>query len=1307
MTTEAATEAVPLGSVTPAAAAVDATTADAPAKGDAAKDPLLEEKEVPGPEPVPFMQLFRYADGKDKVLMAFGLLSAIIFGTGLPMMTIVFGQITDSFTTYAKAVILTPPGGIVDPAAKQDLEDKIVLSVIYFIVIGSVAFLCAYAAQALFMVAGENQAKRIRQKYIKSVLRAEIAYYDAVSPGDVTTRLTSDISLVQDGISEKVSLTVQYAATFISGFVVAFTKGWQLTLVLLAVTPLMALTGALMANIVGASSNKSQASYASAGAIAQETLMYIRTVVSFGGEERAAQEYERRLENAYRVNVRKAVFTGLFLGLFMLIMFGTYALAFWYGSKLVYDGQSTGGTVLNVFFAVIIGAQQLGIAGPNVQVIATARGAAAKVFEVIERVPTIDTQSDAGTRIKSVRGDIELRNVKFHYPTRPDVPILKDFSLTIKAGESVALVGESGSGKSTIIQLVERFYDPVEGQILVDGVDIKDYHLQTFREHLGLVSQEPVLFDATIAENVALGAISEQEVTREQIVHACELSNAAKFIGKLPEGYDTPVGERGALLSGGQKQRVAIARSILKDPKILLLDEATSALDTESERVVQDALDRAAEGRTTLTIAHRLSTIRNYDKIVVMRKGEIVEVGNHAELIARGGYYSELVRAQEVRTDKAAEAGPVADVDEVVISHNHLDASGNRSTVLAMDGVTPDLARVKSAEKLGAAAATSDSDSEDEVAVAEKAKKVNVSLTRLFKMQLPELPMIAFGILGAAGNGAHMPLFAVIFSRIQSVFGSPDREKVYHDAQFWVYMFLALAGACFFINLVQHSMFGISGERLTRRVRAMAFRSLLRQNIGFFDEKKHGTGALTHHLSDESDRIQGATGVWAGQIVQLSVTLVTGMTIAFISSWKLTLIIIACVPIMAVGGALQMKVLSGGGKKTAAAYSAAAQVTVDALTSIRTVASLTKQEYFYKRFCADIEIPYKISLRKAWIGSLGTGFSQGVMFWVFGAAFYAGFRLVFDDGLDVGDMFQALYSVVFGAMALGQMSTFGPNIGKARIAAASFFELIDRVPPIDSLSTEGETHNDIDGSVDVKDVHFAYPTRADAPILRGFNAAIPAGKKIALAGASGGGKSTIIGLLERWYDVGSGSVSVDGTDVKKWNLSNMRSHIALVGQEPQLFDLSIVDNIKYGKPDATMAEVEEAAKLANIHNFITSLPEGYETRITGAMVSGGQKQRIAIARATLRKPRILLLDEATSALDSESEHVVQEALDRASEGRTTVTIAHRLSTIQDADLILCLRDGVVVEQGTHDELYRKNGLYASLVNQQRLGQPSV
>ncbi|KAI5393784.1 hypothetical protein KIW84_060774 [Lathyrus oleraceus] len=473
------------------------------------------------------------------------------------------------------------------------------------------------------MVTGERQAARIRGLYLKTILRQDVAFFDKeTNTGEVVGRMSGDTVLIQDAMGEKVGKFLQLIATFIGGFAIAFTKGWLLTLVMMSTLPLLAVSGAAMAVIIGKMASKGQTAYAKAAHVVEQTIGSIRTVASFTGEKQVVSSYKVFLVDAYKSGVFEGTIAGVGLGTVMFVIFCGYALAVWFGAKMIIEKGYNGGTVINVIIAVLTASMSLGQASPSLSAFAAGQATTYKMFETIKRKPEIDTYDPNGKTLEDIQGQVELKEVYFSYPARPEELIFNGFSLHIPSGTTAALVGQSGSGKSTVISLVERFYDPQAGEVLIDGINLKEFQLRWIRGKIGLVSQEPVLFSSSIKENIAYG---KDGATIEEIRFASELANAAKFIDKLPQGLDTMVGDHGTQLSGGQKQRIAIARAILKNPRILLLDEATSALDAESERVVQEALDRIMVNRTTVVVAHRLSTIRNADMIAVIHRGKMVE----------------------------------------------------------------------------------------------------------------------------------------------------------------------------------------------------------------------------------------------------------------------------------------------------------------------------------------------------------------------------------------------------------------------------------------------------------------------------------------------------------------------------------------------------------------------------------------------------------------------------------------------------------------------------------------------------------
>uniref|UniRef100_A0A3B3S401 ABC-type xenobiotic transporter n=1 Tax=Paramormyrops kingsleyae TaxID=1676925 RepID=A0A3B3S401_9TELE len=1100
---------------------------------------------------------YRFAKPLDIILMIVGLICAAANGVALPLMCVVFGQMTDSFVQSGQPLNLT----------------------VAVLILGTFQVM-------LFLLAATRQTKRIRERYFHSVIHQQMGWFDTHQIGVLITRLTDDINTINDGLGDKICLFVQFFCTFIAGLIIGFINGWKLTLVILAVITLLTVM-----------------SYAKAGAVAEEILVAIRTVVAFNGQKKAVEKYESNLEEAKNFGVKKAITTNAAMGLTQFIIFGTYALAFWYGTKLAVDEPENYsiGQVLTVFFVVMIGAFSLGRGTPNLESVAKARGAAYEIYKTIDLPRPIDSSSKEGHKPETVKGDIEFKNIHFSYPSRKDVKILQGVNLVVPRGKTIALVGASGCGKSTTIQLLQRFYDPDAGEITLDGHDIRTLNVKWLRENIGIVSQEPVLFGTTIAENIRYGW---ENATDEDIERAVKEANAYEFISKLPDKMNTMVGERGAQLSGGQKQRIAIARALVKNPKILLLDEATSALDTQSESIVQAALDKARAGRTTIIIAHRLSTIKTADIIAGFSDGVVTEQGTHSQLMALKGVYYSLVM-QQVATKIQAQL--------LCYKRNCCKPPTENSCIYD----------------------SFDEDVEEEILALNK----------------PEWPYLVIGVLASLVGGAVYPCLAIVFAKIIGVITE------------------------------------IPGKLGT----------LNTHEIGWFDDSRNAVGVLTTKLATDASLVKGAAGSRLGLATNTICGLTIAIVVAFIFSWQLTLLILACVPILSGANFIQMRATGGHASKDQKALELSGKISTETVENFRTVVSLSREEVFLQKFKDSLSYPYKSALHKAPIYGLTYALAQAIPYFVNAAIFRFGAWLI-------AHCYTVFSVIVFAAMNIGQSSSFAPDFAKAKASAQRILALLERKPEIDIYSEKGDMPVNCTGNIEFHDVQFMYPTRRNVKVLQGLNVSVSSGQTLALVGGSGCGKSTSIQLLERFYDVASGHVSLDGHDIKTLNLAWLRSQLGLVSQEPILFDCSIAENIQYGDNSrhVSQMEIEEAAKSANIHTFIQSLPETYSTRVgdKGAQLSGGQKQRIAIARALVRHPKVLLLDEATSALDTESEKIVQQALDKARLGRTCVVIAHRLSTIQNADTIAVIQNGRVVEQGTHSELMQREGAYYALVNAQ-------
>ncbi|KAF5301298.1 hypothetical protein FQR65_LT08917 [Abscondita terminalis] len=1227
------------------------------------------KSETETPNNISFFQIYRFATSLDKVLLFFGTIFAIGTGVLQPLNVLIFGDLTRSIISHAVIINSNETGDIKDVASELFMDD-IVQFVIYNCALGVAMLILTYLATELFNYSAKRQIQSIRKLYLSSTLNQDIGWYDRQQTGDFASRMSEDISKLEDGMGEKVSMFINFQVTFVASLILALVKGWELALICLISLPVTMLSVGIVAFLTGKLAVKEMDAYGGAGAIAEEALGAIRTVVAFGGQAKEIERYSEKLVFARNNNIRRSLFTGIGFGLIWFFIYASYGLAFWYGVGLVLEDRETydPGTMVTVFFSVMQGSMNFGISSPYIEQFGISKGAAAKIFLVIDHKPTINLSKGVGKVLDKAKGNIVFKNVHFEYPSRSDVKILQGININIKSGETVALVGSSGCGKSTCIQLLQRFYDPSAGEVYLDDERLDELDLTWLRSQIGVVGQEPVLFGTTIAENIRYGYM---QATEEEIEEAAKRANAHAFITSLPHGYKTLVGERGAQLSGGQKQRIAIARALVRQPSILLLDEATSALDTNSEAKVQHALDNASKSCTTIIVAHRLSTIKNANRIFVLSEGKVIEEGSHSELLSKKGAYYNLVNTQ-------ATSFEMSEFDE------------NEEDVVVFDdkksSIMEDSLQVEYLDEV-------------------KKTKTTSSLWAILQMNRPETCNIVIGCLTSVVMGAAMPVFAILFGDILGILQLQDPVEVRSETNLYVILFVASGVVTGIATFFQIYMFGIAGEKLTMRVRRDMFASMLRQEMGWYDNKDNGVGTLCAKLSTEAANVQGATGQRIGTIFQAISTLVLSIGLSMFYEWRLGLVALCFSPIILIAIFLEGRMSHGENEGRSKSLEKSTKVAVEAVSNIRTVASLSCENTFFDQYCAELESHYRTTKRNSHGRSIVLAMARSIMFFAYSITTYYGGTLIVNENMPYEDMFKVSQALIMGTVSIAQALAFTPNFQKGISAASKIFKLINRVPvvrDIDNPSTEKWSNSNIQYS----QVHFSYPTRSSVRVLRGLDLSIMEGKTVALVGSSGCGKSTVLQLLERYYDPASGTIEVNGEDIKNMKLSTLRSQLGVVSQEPNLFDKTIGGNIAYGDNERTVPEEEiiEAAKNANIHNFITSLPLGYETKLgeRGTQLSGGQKQRIAIARALVRKPKALLLDEATSALDTESEKVVQAALDQARQGRTCIIIAHRLTTIQDADVICVVDQGRICEMGTHAELLSNKGIYYTLHRLQKV-----
>ncbi|KAI1199104.1 leptomycin B resistance protein pmd1 [Nemania serpens] len=1253
-------------------------------------DEILDHQLNGLPSGKPPSSVFSFATPLDFAIIAICCLSSIIAGGLNPLLTVLYGQVVGSFNGFQNGTV---------SAAK--LQSDVAKFSLYFVYLAIAIFVFVYITTVGFYYTGERITKNLRRTYLKTIIRQNMAFFDTLGTGELTTRITSDITLIQEGITGNLSFALTAAATFISAFVITFVEYWKLALILSSTVVVLTLIGVVGVALPVKWTAENLACYGRSATVAEEAIGSIRHVTAFGIQESMIQRYDKFLTRAERPGFKAGTVTGIVIGSINAVPYLSYGLGFWEGSRLYVNGELSMSAVVTSTLAIVIGAWAVGRVAPNAKTFISSIASATGILQAIARKSPIDPFSEEGLKLDSGNVDITFRGVRLVYPSRREVTVLKDLDLVFPASKTTAIVGASGCGKSTIVGLIERFYQPTAGEICLGGHNIQTLNINWLRSQVSLVGQEPTLFNTTIFENITFGleekdALAQSAKLQALVEAAAIKANAHDFISSLPRGYQTLVGEKGTQLSGGQRQRICIARALIKNPQILLLDEATSALDVGAERLVQKALSAAAEGRTTIVIAHRLSTVRDADNIVVMADGVIVEQGTHDELIAKHGHYAELVEKQQI-SNESRETEKGNDTDGIESSKETSDFQGQLSDEKAGETTSIHLRRSDASASLESTDVKLSSWS-----------KLSTTARLIRNHSRPETVVILIGAFLAILAGVSVPAQSVIYAELINALSLTPNSVLRDRVDFWALIYLVFGIAVFAIFIAQGFSFSYATEKLTHRLREQSFRSVLRQEIAFFDMEQNSIGALTSLLTSAPNDLNGVSGPVLGGIFTFVATILGGIVLSLIIGWKLALVCTATIPFVAGFGWIRLAMLTLFAEKMKKTHQDSAAYASEAASAIRTVASLNMETRVLNHYNEILSQRSKESIKSILQASAMYAASQSITFLAIALVFWYGGQLIASGEYTVTQFFICFAALISGAQTAGIVFSYAPGMSRAFDAARELNALFNRLPGIDTWNTTGPkvAKEDSRGEIELRNVSFSYASRKDTVVIDNLSMSINPGQFIALVGPSGCGKSTLIALLERFFDPTSGQIFVDGRDISKLDVNSYRSLISLVGQEPTLYSGTIRENLVLGSPDdVSEKDIIQACKDANIHDVITSLPQGFDTEIgsRGLMLSGGQRQRIAIARALLRNTKILLLDEATAALDSGSEEMVQKALNKAAEQRTTIAVAHRLSTIQHADVIYVLEKGRLVEIGNHAELMKKGGVYKGLVEMQNLG----
>ncbi|KHJ97250.1 ABC transporter transmembrane region [Oesophagostomum dentatum] len=1313
------------------------------------------------------LDIMRDAGWMDYSLLIGGILLQCASGALVPFNSFVLKGICDTLISGHRDYVIN----------ELNME-QFTIDVLYhcnnYLILGMTQLAVGYFSNVFLFAMCERRIQYIREKYLRAVMRQDMAWFDTQQVGALTGKMSSGVERIRDGIGDKLGQIFSGVGAFISGVSIGlYLRKKQYNYTERSSRFFIFQLG----DDIGNSAYDSYASgwYGSlrktADALAHEVIASIRTVMAFNAQPAEIKRYEKELKTAQKLGIKKVHVLALAAALPLSLLFLAMAICFWYGTTLVLDGKMSPGSIFGVFWAVQVGNRRLGETTAHLGATVGAKLAAADIFAVIDRVPTIDSQQEDGLFPQHIEGRLTFNEVHFSYPSRPTVEVLKNISFEVDKGETLAVVGHSGCGKSTITGLLLRYYEKTAGRIALDGIPLSECNIRWLRSVVGIVQQEPVIFAGTVAENVRMG---DDTLTDEEVMEACRLANALGFIRKLGKqfvlriqgghmrasflfsltvnscitdfskmkpqnntfvafyymtsnlanqqlhpishyryvwgqysietardwfrrfrdgdqkledfarsghlsevgndrlrqlveayprqttheqkqilsvhftsiadhlpqlgnmykGFNTVIGEGAVQLSGGQKQRIAIARALVRKPQILVLDEATSALDVESEQAVQEALDRTRKDRTTICIAHRLSTIQNADKIIVLDKGSIVEMGNHKELMAiRNGVYRSMIKAQEItkgeeedlelgalkstgtERDRKKQAEALEEEAEAQQAQENESAEVRWSLIRGRKGRSQRAAK-REAEKSLEEDAT------------------EASFREILSYIRPELPMTVAALIVTLLRGAIWPIFSVMYGKLFLMLSHPDPDTMATASLVNSALLMGLSISALTMTFSSGSLSGIIGEKMAMRMRMDVFKNIMRQDASYFDDPKHNTGTLTARLSTDAPNVKVAIDHRLATVVQGVISLIGGIVVSFYYGWNVALCGMTTGSILAIVQTTLTKYLKIRGEKDLESAVEADRIVNESISNTKTIQALCKEDYMHKMYCNAAQEPHRRALIRGHWQALLYGMTNSFFVLNFAIAFAYGLWLIRNGGvLHLRFSSKLKVNEALNLAGIMMAASYFPEFIRARISAGIMFTMMRSVPKIDNMSNVGKRP------------------------------------------------------------------SIDNYDIRGLSIRHVRNQMAVVGQEPTLFNMTVRENITYGLDECSDREIEDAARLANIHDFITGLPEGYNTKLgdKGSLLSVGQKQRIAIARAIIRDPKILLLDEATSALDSESEKVVQEALDKARQGRTCLVIAHRLPTIQSADMIVVCREGRIAEQGTHQALLAKKGIYYRFV----------
>ena len=1204
----------------------------------------------------------------------------------------------------------------------EEFESNIRRVYTRYLISGFILFCSNFLQHFSWQLSAFLQIYKLKQNYFTLLMEQEQSYFDKCNAFELVTKVQTQLEQIELGLGEKFGYVIQRIFTVITDIALSLIVNWALSLIVLSVAPLTIFLIFFFTSSLKKNAKETKDAYEKAGGIAEEILYNIQTILSFGNFQFEKDRFNLKIDDVFNSDKAKALKFGISQSLMGFSTYIAFTVAIFYGRKLMKDNVYKNeedkfkvGDMVTIIFNTNSALWSFSSIAPNLKIIIDATNSARDYFELLTRQPKIHCSlyPIKEKKFNEIVGKIEFRHVNFSY--EDDKKILDDFSFEVTPGQKIALVGESGCGKSTVVNLLERIYeldfnnfdedsnsdieilsskssskiiednhyeDNSHSGIYLDNINIQNYDLEYYRSLIGYVQQEPVLINKSIKENIIFGRekqIQNLGLDADQLIkEACQLANVTGFLSKLEGELEYNVGIRGSKLSGGQKQRIAIARAILLRPKILILDEATSALDYINEKEVQSALDNLRFKKiTTLVISHRLVTIINSDMIYFMKQGKIVEKGTHSELFAKNGLYTKLIKNQ-VNQDGSLRAN-----EETTENSFSEILERRRSEIIYSKGFKKLLPL--NSEKF--------------------------SLKFLFDIIKYKKCLIFVGIFMSIFLGTTNTLSGYILGFCINALSDPDIEKMKKDTIVWGVGYIINGALIAIFMFFKIYSLDVISSFLTSNLRKKIFSKYLELSMEFYDKVENSPGALLTRLSTDTVQLNSVLQMILGDLFLCLGSLLSGVILAVYYEWRLTLISFVFIPFIIGANSLVSFTKRSGKKSYKKMNVEAGAVLSESVINTKTIFSFNFQKNAVKLYMEILKSEKSSYAKDSIFFGIFSGLGVFCSFSNHAALFYFAKNFLIEGTLKYTNMNITIQILILMISTINNGLRGIFDINTAKNSFSSILTLLSERNTIDHTpeGNDGQIMPDkIEGKIEFKNVYFKYPVylekseeKNSSPtkqkyILNNVSFSIKPGQKVALVGFSGSGKSTVIKLLERFYEAENGNILIDGIDIQNYNLYELRKKIGLVGQEPILFRRSIYENIEYGKLNSDRDSILQAAKKASIEHLFNLKNEQGKIEDVKSMVSGGEKQRVSIARIFLKDPKILLLDEPTSALDKKNEIFVTNSLDVLMKGRTTFIVTHRLDSIKNADVILVFDNGRLVQKGTHDELIKVKGQYKFL-----------